>query len=98
MRHAAAGVGIGTAARAHLYRTWLTKESRKYRERMTPRSYRAHRREGARVTRAWVWPPGLTPKELLGIVLHRSEKLGVFRLSGRQCCGELGRYRCRGRL
>jgi hypothetical protein len=53
MRHAAAGVGIGTAARAHLYRTWLTKESRKYWQRVTQRSCRPHRRERARVRYAW---------------------------------------------
>jgi len=29
MRHAEDGVGIGTAARTPLYRTWVTKESRK---------------------------------------------------------------------
>ena len=57
MRRAEDGVGIGQAVQAHAYRTWLTKESRKYWERVTQRSWRAYRREGACATCAWADTP-----------------------------------------
>src|SRR5262249_10207177 len=47
MRRAADGVSIGTAARAHIYRIWLTEESKKSCEHVTQRGRRSHQREGA---------------------------------------------------
>ena len=46
MRHAEDGVGIGKAARAYVYRIWLTEERRESWERVTQRCLRSHRREG----------------------------------------------------
>src|SRR5215831_21056149 len=46
MRRAADGVGMGKAVWAHVYRRWLTKESRKSWACVTQPRRRSHRHEG----------------------------------------------------